>query len=107
MMRLLRGLALLAPFALIVLWITMPARCGAWASGRLSEVLIAVIAALMGVSMTALVVYSYARFRLPRLIRAVERLAGGELGLSVGSKPTGGGLEGRFARAVDRLSIAL
>jgi len=106
-MRLLGGLALLAPFGLIVAWITNPRVVDSWFSEGFESILAAIIAGLIGVSMTAILVYVYARFRLPRLVKAVERLAEGELGVTVRSKPRGGGLEGRLSRAIDRLSIAL
>src|SRR4051794_41413811 len=106
-MRLLGGLALLAPFGLIVAWIANPSAVDTWVSEGVHSIMAAVIAGLIGVSMTALLVYVYARFRLPRLVRAVERLADREMGVSVRAKPEGGGLEGRLARAIDRLSVAL
>ena len=106
-MRLLGGLALVAPFAAIVAWLTMPSAMSSWVDDGLGSIVAAAIAALVGVSMSSMLVYVYARFRLPRLVRAVERLADGELGVTVGSKPRGGGLEGRLARAIDRLSVAV
>jgi len=106
-MRLLGGLTLLAPFSLIVAWITNPRAVDSWFSEGVPSILAAIIAGLIGVSMTAMLVYVYARFRLPRLVKALERLADGELGVNVRSKPKGGGLEGRLSRAINRLSIAL
>src|SRR3954451_23621418 len=106
-MRLLGGLALVAPFAAIAAWLLVPSAAASWVNDGVPSVVAAAIAGLMGVSMTALLVYVYARFRLPRLIRAVERLANGELDVSVGARPKGGGLEGRLARAIDRLSVAV
>ena len=105
--RLLGALALLALFALIGAAIAVPSAFGIWFEGGLSSIMAAVMAGLVGVAMTALLVFVYARFRLPGLIRAAERMAAGELGVSVGSKPSGGGLEGRLARALDKLSVAL
>jgi diguanylate cyclase (GGDEF)-like protein len=105
--RLLGGLALLASFGLIATAVAMPSAVAAWFDGGVRSVIAAIIAGLIGVVMTAWLVFIYARFRLPGLIKAAERLADGELGVSVGSKPSGGGLEGRLARALDRLSIAL
>jgi diguanylate cyclase (GGDEF)-like protein/putative nucleotidyltransferase with HDIG domain len=106
-MRLLGGLTLVAPFAAIVAWLTMPSAMSSWVDDGIGSIVAAAIAALVGVSMSSMLVYVYARFRLPRLVRAVERLADGELGVTVGSKPRGGGLEGRLARAIDRLSVAV
>jgi diguanylate cyclase (GGDEF)-like protein len=106
-MRLLGGLALVAPFLAIVAFVSTPSAIGSWVDDGLGSVVAAAIAGLIGVSMTSLLVYVYARYRLPRLVRAVERLADGELGVLVGAKPSGGGLEGRLARAIDRLSVAV
>src|SRR5438034_9639474 len=88
-MRLLGGLTLLAPFSLIVAWITNPRAVDSWFSEGVPSILAAIIAGLIGVSMTAMLVYVYARFRLPRLVKALERLADGELGVNVRSKQIG------------------
>ncbi len=105
--RLLGALALLALFGLIAALVAVPTATDSWFDGGIRSIMAAVIAGLVGVMMTALLVFIYARFRLPRLVKAAERMADGELGVSVGSKPSGGGLEGRLARALDRLSVAL
>jgi len=105
--RLLGALALLALFGLIGAAIAVPSAFGLWFEGGLSSILAALTAGLVGVAMTAILVFVYARFRLPRIVRAAERMAAGELGVSLGSKPSGGGLEGRLARALDRLSVAI
>lgn len=105
-MRVLGALVLVAPLGLLGAWLAMPGLFDDWLRSGTDAILAAVVAALVGVSLTAFLVYCYARFRLPRLIKALERLAEGELGVSVGSRP-GGGLEGRLARAIDRISIAL
>ncbi len=107
MTRLLGGLALLALFGLIAALVAVPTATDSWFDGGIRSIMAAVIAGLVGVMMTALLVFIYARFRLPRLVKAAERMADGELDVSVGSKPSGGGLEGRLARALDRLSVAL
>jgi diguanylate cyclase (GGDEF)-like protein len=106
-MRVLGGLCLVAPFAMLGAWIEMPSALGSWFDDGVGSMVAAIVAGLIGVSMTAMLVYVYARFRLPRLIRAVERLADGELDVRVDAKPRGGGLEGRLARAIDRLSAAV
>ncbi len=106
-MRLLGSLALVAPFVAIAAWIALPSATASWVDDGPRSLVAAVIAGLIGVAMTAILVYVYARFRLPRLIRAVERLADGELDVSVGASPRGGGLEGRLARAIDRLAVTV
>jgi diguanylate cyclase (GGDEF)-like protein len=105
--RLLGGLALLASFTLIATFVAMPSAVAQWIDDGIASIIAAIVAGLIGVTMTAWLVFIYARFRLPRLVRAAERLADGELGVSFGSKPTGGGLEGRLARALDHLAVAL
>jgi diguanylate cyclase (GGDEF)-like protein len=106
-MRLLGGLALLALFGAIGAFIVLPNPIDSWLAEGWHSIFAAIIAGLIGVSMTAMLVYAYARFRLPGLIRSAERMARGELDVKVKAKPSGGGLEGRLARALDRLSVAL
>lgn len=106
-MRLLGSLALVAPFAAIAAWMVFPTSTSSWIDGGIRSLVAAAIAGLIGVAMTAILVYVYARFRLPRLIRAVERLADGELDVTVGARSHGGGLEGRLARAIDRLASTI
>jgi diguanylate cyclase (GGDEF)-like protein len=105
--RLLGGLALLASFGLIAAWIAVPTAFDSWFNEGAHSLIAAVMAALVGVVMTALLVFAYSRFRLPRLVKAAERMAEGELGVTVGAKPAGGGLEGRLARALDKLSASI
>jgi diguanylate cyclase (GGDEF)-like protein len=106
-MRLLGGLALAAPFLAIAAWIAIPSATSSWIDDGVRSVAAAIIAGLIGVAMTSILVYVYARFRLPRLIRAVERLAEGELDVTDGANPRGGGLEGRLGRAIDRLAVTV
>ncbi len=105
-MRVLGALVLVAPLGLLGAWLAMPAVVGDWLREDTHLIIGAVIAALIGVSLTSFLVWVYARFRLPRLVQAIERLADGELDITVNSRP-GGGLEGRLARAIDRLAVAL
>src|SRR5690349_10627403 len=106
-MRLLGGLALAAPFLAVAAVIAVPTAVASWIDDGIRSLAGALIAGLMGVAMTSILVYVYARFRLPRLIRAVERLAEGELDVTVGANPRGGGLEGRLGRAIDRLAVTV
>src|SRR4051812_10315992 len=87
--------------------IALPTAITSWVDDGARSMVAAVVAGLIGVAMTAILVLAYARFRLPGLVRAAERMADGELGVSVGARPNGGGLEGRLGRALDRLSVAL
>src|SRR5436190_20048214 len=94
--RFLGALALLASFGLIAAWIAVPTAFDTWFNEGVRSIIAAVMAALVGVVMTAFLVFAYSRFRLPGLVRAAERMAEGELGVTVGAKPSGGGLEGRL-----------
>jgi diguanylate cyclase (GGDEF)-like protein len=106
-MRLLGGLGLLAPLSLLALGLAMPGAIDSWFNEGARSILAAVVAGSMGVSLTAILVFLYIRLRLRRLIDAAERLAGGELGVHAGSSANGRGLEGRLARAIDAISVAL
>jgi diguanylate cyclase (GGDEF)-like protein len=105
-MRLLGGLGLLAPLSLLAAWLTMPAVIDSWFDEGSRSLVSAMVAASMGVSLTAAIVFLYVRLRLRSLIQAAERLAAGELGVAIGSRKSRG-LEGRLARAIDTISIAL
>ncbi|HLO35640.1 MAG TPA: diguanylate cyclase, partial [Candidatus Deferrimicrobium sp.] len=106
-MRLLGGLGLLAPLSLLAVWIARPDAIDAWTDEGSRSILAALVAGTMGVSLTAGLVFLYVRLRLRRLIRAAERIAAGELGVSVDARPKGGGLEARLGRALDAISVAL
>ncbi len=106
-MRLLGGLGLLAPLSLLALWLTMPTAIDSWLDEGARSLLATAVSATMGVSLTALLVFTYVRLRLRWLIEAAEKLAAGELGVNVGSTRASRGLEGRLARAIDSISVAL
>jgi diguanylate cyclase (GGDEF)-like protein len=106
-MRLLGGLGLLAPLSFLAVWLSMPEAMDSWFDEGSRSILGALVAGSMGVSLTAGIVFFYIRLRLRRLIRAAERLAAGELGVEVGMKGTGRGLEGRLGRALEKISVAL
>ncbi len=106
-MRLLGGLGLLAPTALLAILIANPQAIDARADGPVRSILAALLAGAMGVSLTAGIVFLYVRLRLRNLIRAIERMAAGDMDGTVHARPVGGGLEGRLARAVEGISVAL
>jgi diguanylate cyclase (GGDEF)-like protein len=106
-MRLLGVLGLLAPVALVSLWIGMPGAFDSWLQEGTRSIVAAVAGGTLGVSLTAAIVFLYIRLRLRRLIKAAERIAAGEVGVTVGSKPRDRGLEGRLGRAIDSIAIAL
>jgi diguanylate cyclase (GGDEF)-like protein len=106
-MRLLAGLGLLAPLTLLALWAFAPGTVESWTDDGTRSIVAALVAGVTGVSLTAILVFLYIRLRLRTLVRAAERLAAGELGVSVRSKPRQGGIEGRLARAIDAISETL
>ena len=106
-MRLLGGLGLLAPLSFLAVWLTMPTVIDSWFDEGSRSGVAALVAGSMGVSLTAGIVFLYVGLRLRRLIQAAERLAAGELGVDIGSKPNDRGLEGRLGRAIDAISVAL
>ena len=106
-MRLLGGLGLVAPVMLVALFITMPSAANSWVEDGVRSVFAAIVAGAVGVSLTALLVATYSRLRLRGIIRATERMAQGELGVSVRAPARGGGSEGRLARAINAISTSL
>ena len=90
-MRLLAGLGLLAPVSLMALWIAMPDAIASWTDEGTRSILAAIAAGTIGVSLTSVLVFLYIRLRLRRLVRAAERMAAGELGVSLGAPARGGG----------------
>jgi diguanylate cyclase (GGDEF)-like protein len=106
-MRLLGGLALLAPLALVLLYVAMPAAFTSWIDEGGRAIVAALLAGLVGVSTTAAIVFFYVRIRFRRLIRAAERMAAGEQGIQVKAPAKGGGLEGRLARAINAAAETL
>ena len=106
-MRLLGGLGLVAPVVLIAVFIGMPTAVDSWVDEGARSIAAAIAAGSMGVSLTAVVVFLYVRVRFWRIVRASERLARGELGVSVKAPAKGHGLEGRLARAINAISANL
>jgi len=106
-MRLLGALGLLAPVAFVSLWIGLPSAFDSLVNEVSRPIAAAMAAGILGVSLTAGIVFLYIRLRLRRLIRAAERLAAGEVGVTVRSKASDRGLEGRLGRAIDGIAAAL
>jgi diguanylate cyclase (GGDEF)-like protein len=104
-MRLLGVLALAAPVAIGILLLAMPEALISWVDGGTGSILAAIAAGTVGVSLTALVVAAHFRYRFNALVKAAERLAGGDYTTQVGRRSAG--LEGRLAVAVNRISGAL
>jgi diguanylate cyclase (GGDEF)-like protein len=106
-MRLLGALGLVAPVALLVLFTAMPSALNSWVDEGARSIVAAVAAGAVGVSLTAVLVAAYVRLRLRGIIRAVERLAQGDLGISLRAPERGGGTEGRLSRAINAISTSL
>ncbi len=101
-MRLLGILALAAPVALGILFLSEPRLTAEWIDEVSRSVIAAVAAATVAVALTAGTVYLLVRIRFNRLVKAAERIAAGDYTVSV--SPRGGGLDGRLARAINGIS---
>jgi diguanylate cyclase (GGDEF)-like protein len=104
-MRLLGGLGFAAPVALAVLLFVTPDALGPWVSGSTRDLILSLSALVASVSLTAMLVFGYVRFRFERLIRVAERIAEGELAIEV--EPPRAGIEGRLGRALGSISTAI
>ncbi len=105
-MRLLGVLLLAAPVAFGILLVMKPAFAADVMGQNDRVVVVAAVAATVAVSITAGAVMILFRLQFGRLIRAAERLAAGDYNVKVVTRGRGG-LEGRFARAINDLSVAL
>jgi two-component system, cell cycle response regulator len=105
MARLIGGIGLAVPPALAALYVVMPDWVAAWTGspGALS-LAAAVAGATFVVSLTVLVVLGWVRFRLRRLVAAIERLAEGDTDLDL---PAGHGFDRRMIEAINGVSRAL
>jgi diguanylate cyclase (GGDEF)-like protein len=104
-MRLLGFLALAAPVVLGILLLAPPQDTLSGLGNDQRTVLAAIALATIGVCLTAGVFQLRANLRLRRLVKAAEKIAGGDY--TVGVSPRGGNLEGRLARAINRISVSL
>jgi diguanylate cyclase (GGDEF)-like protein len=104
-MRLLGVLALAAPVALGILFVSEPRLAAEWIDEVSRSVIAAVAAATIAVALTGASIYLLVRIRFGRLVKAAERIAAGDYSVTVVSR--GGGLDGRLARAINGISTAL
>ena len=104
-MRLFGVLALAAPFALGTLFLLMPDLADSLVDAQTRLAVTSVAAAIAGVTMTAGVLYLHSQVKLRRLVRATERIAGGDYTVTVAAR--GDGLDGRLARSINSISSAL
>lgn len=103
-MRVLGVLALAAPVALGALFLFDPTAYVSWVDEGYRSVVAMLVAAIVGVSLTALVVSGYLRFRFARLVHAAERIAQGDYGTTVTVR--GKGLDTRLATAINSIAGA-
>jgi len=103
--RLLLGLGLVAPIALAALFLAAPDAVNSWFDEGQRSIVAAFAAGAIGVSLTASVVLAYVRLQYGRLVRAAERIAIGEPSVAV--RLPSGGLERRFAIAINNVSTTL
>ncbi len=101
-MRLLGVLALAAPVAVGILILVEPVALASWVDEGYRSIVATIVAAIVGVSLTALVVAGYVRFRFARLVKGAERLAAGDYTTEVSA--SGGGLDGRLATALNAIA---
>jgi diguanylate cyclase (GGDEF)-like protein len=104
-MRLLGVLALAAPVALGILFVSAPDMAAEWIDEVSRSIIAAVAAATIAVALTAGSIYLLLRIRFGRLVKAAEKIAAGDYSVKVTAR--GGGLDGRLARAINDLATAL
>ena len=68
-------------------------------------VALAIAGAIVGTTLSAVVLFALVRFRLGRLVRAAERIADGDYAIAVTAR--GGSLEKRLARVINRIAESL
>jgi diguanylate cyclase (GGDEF)-like protein len=106
-MRLLGGLGLAAPVLLIALLIAVPSALNSWIDEGLRSVVAAIAAGVVGVSLTSVLVATWSRQRLRRIIKVAERLAQGDFGATLLVPESGGGSEARLARAINVIATSM
>ena len=104
-MRLLGFLALATPVVLGILLLGQPATFS-WLGDSERSVVAALAAATIGVCLTTGFVQLRANLRLRRLVKAAEKIAGGDYTVEVSTRG-GGGLVTRLASAINRISASL
>ena len=103
-MRVLGVLALAAPVALGAILILDPIAYVSWADDGSRSIVALLVAATVGVSLTALVVSGYLRLRFAGLVHAAERIAQGDYSTTV--EVRGKGLDTRLATAINSIAGA-
>jgi diguanylate cyclase (GGDEF)-like protein len=104
-MRLLGVLALVAPVAVGILFLSDPQLTASWVDDGSRSVVAAITALTLGVAMASALSWLIVRIRYGRLVKAAEQIAAGDYTVVV---PTdGGGLETRLGRAINAISASL
>ena len=105
MVRLFGVLALAAPVALGLLFLTTPDLTASWVDDGVRSVVAAFAAGTVGVALTSAAFWVLTHLRFRRLVDAAERLAAGDYSVSVSSG--GRGLESRLGKAINGISASL
>jgi diguanylate cyclase (GGDEF)-like protein len=104
-MRLLGVLAIVAPVMIGILLLYDPDMTASWVVEGYRSIVTAIMAITLGVATAAVISWLIMRIRFGRLVRAAERIAGGDYTVAV---PTdGGGLEARLGIAINGISASL
>jgi len=98
-------LALAVAAGIGILLIAAPHSFAPFFDERARPVALAFVAAALGVALTASLVAAHFRYRFAHLVKAAERIAGGDYTAAV--VPHGEGLEARLARAVNEIAVSL
>jgi diguanylate cyclase (GGDEF)-like protein len=98
-------LALAVAAGIGILLIATPHSFAPFIDGPTRPIVLAIIAAVLGVVLTASLVAAHFRYRFAHLVKAAERIAGGDYTATV--VPRGVGLEARLGRAVNHIAAAL
>jgi len=104
-MRLLAGLGLLSPLAIVVLIVGTQSTMAVQIGESREDLLIMGSALAVGIGVTSLVTWLYLRLWFGRLVVAAERMAQGDLEVRVGER--GGGLDGRLASAINGIAVSM
>jgi diguanylate cyclase (GGDEF)-like protein len=98
-------LALAIAAGIGILLIATPDTFAAIIDAPTRPIALAIVAAVLGVALTASLVAAHFRYRFAHLVKAAERIAGGDYTATV--VPRGEGLEARLAQAVNDIAAAL
>jgi len=98
-------LALAAAAGIGILLMLAPDSLAPWLDDRVRPIAVAMVAAGLGVALTATLVRAHLRYRFEQLVKAAERIAAGDYSGHV--TPRGSDLEARLGRAVNDIAAAL